>query len=209
MTNRSTLAGVILAGGYATRFEGGDKAIADLAGEPMIRRVAKRLSPVVDQLVVNCRADQRESIERALDGMALDFAIDPVPDRGPMAAIHTGLTAVDRDFAAVVACDMPFVDPSFLAFLHERARDADAAIPRMESGWFQTTQAVYRTDAMARACQEALDAEAGKILAAIDRLDAVFVEQEAFEDRFSLRTFENVNTRSELQAAAEMIRADR
>mgnify|MGYP000367843854 FL=1 len=112
-------AGVIVAGGRSTRFGDSDKAVADLAGTPMIRRVADRLGRVVDELVVNCREDQVEAIEAALSDHALDprFALDEDPDQGPMAGIATGLAAVESEYAAVVACDMPFVDPTFVGYL--------------------------------------------------------------------------------------------
>ena len=70
---------VIVAGGRSTRFGDDDKAVAPLSGTPMIRRVADRLEPVVDELVVNCRDDQRDAIEEALAGypLATNFALDP------------------------------------------------------------------------------------------------------------------------------------
>ena len=58
----------VVAGGRSTRFGDRDKAVADLAGTPMIRRVADRLADVTDRLVVNCRADQRAAIEDAIAG---------------------------------------------------------------------------------------------------------------------------------------------
>ena len=47
--------GVVVAGGRSTRFGAPDKAVADLGGTPMIRRVADRIAPAVEELVVNCR----------------------------------------------------------------------------------------------------------------------------------------------------------
>ena len=87
--------GVIVAGGRSTRFGDADKAVAELAGTPMVRRVADRVAPAVDEVVVNCRADQREAIDAALDGFdhPVSFALDPEPDLGPLAGIAVGLDA--------------------------------------------------------------------------------------------------------------------
>lgn len=193
-------AGVIVAGGYSTRFGDADKAVADLAGTPMIRRVADGLAGVVDVLVVNCRDDQRAPIERALEGYPLEvgYALDPVDDEGPMAGIQMGLREADQrgaGYAVVVACDMPFVDPSFVAELFDRAAGHDAAVPR-PGEWFQTTQAVYRAGRMADACEEALAAGERKILAALEDLDYVVVTDAPAE------TFRNVNTPEDMAAAA-------
>lgn len=202
VTPDSSLAGVVLAGGYSTRFGETDKAVADLAGTPMIRHVVDRVATVTDDLVINCRDEQREAIHAALSSSDTNpqYATDPVPDRGPLAGIQVGLEAVDREYAAVVACDMPFVDPALLETLHEHARGHDGAVVRLEDGWYQTTQAVYRADAMARACEEALAAEDGRIVAALERIDAVTVEEDDLEG-VSSRTFESIDTQEALEEA--------
>ncbi|KOX92093.1 molybdenum cofactor guanylyltransferase [Haloarcula rubripromontorii] len=197
-------AGTIVAGGRSTRFGDSDKAVADLAGTPMIRRVADRLGQAVDELVVNCREDQVEAIEAALSDHALDpeFALDEDPDQGPMAGIATALGAVESEYAAVVACDMPFVDPAFVGYLFERAESHEAAVPRPDD-WFQTTQAVYHADAMHDACRRALDRGEHKVVEPLFDLDYVVVEREAVLEHASLDTFRNLNTREEFEAAAE------
>jgi molybdopterin-guanine dinucleotide biosynthesis protein A len=201
--------GVIIAGGFSTRFEGGDKAVADLAGDPMVRRVADRLAPAVDALVVNCRTEQVQGIEAALDGYEhpVTVAEDPDPDEGPMAGIMTGLRAVDSEYAAVVACDMPFVDPAFVAYLFERAAGHDAAVPRPDE-WFQTTQAVYRAVPMADACADALARGEHKIIEPLFTLDYVVVEADEIDAHTPTDTFRNVNTREELQEAERVIEGE-
>ncbi len=199
--------GVIIAGGRSTRFGDVDKSVAPLDGVPMIRRVTDQLEPVIDRLVVNCREDQVDPIDAALENSPLSptFAVDPEPDLGPMAGIETGLRAVSTEYTAVVACDMPFVDPDFVEFLFQRAAGHDAAVVRSEDGWYQTTQAVYRAEAMAEACAAALDAGQSRIVDALFDLDFVEVSEAEVADHASLRTFENINTQEELEAAEELL----
>ena len=189
---------VVLAGGRSTRFGDEDKAVADLAGAPMIRRVVDRVSPSVDAVVINCRTAQREAIAAALDGaaVAVTFAEDDYPDEGPMAGMATGLRAVESEYAFVVACDMPFVDPGFVDYLFECAAGRDAAVPRPDQ-WFETTHAVYRATAMAAACETALDAGEDRIVAPLFDLDFVVVDAEAVREHGHPRTFENCNTRED------------
>ena len=202
-------AGVIIAGGHSTRFGEEDKVVADLAGVPMIRRVADRLTTVVDELVVNCRADQVAAIDTALsdvDASEVRFAEDPEEDLGPMAGIHAGLSGANAEYAVVVAADMPFIDPAFLAYLFDRAVGHDAAVPQLDDRWFQTTQAVYRADGMADACATALAQEKRKIIEPLFELDYVVVSEEDVREQSSLETFENLNTREEFEAAAARFR---
>ncbi len=197
-------AGVVIAGGRSTRFGDADKAVTPLAGVPMIRRVADRIEDVVDELVVNCREDQRSAIADALSDYSLPigFAIDTDPDTGPMAGIRTGLTACTHEYAVVVACDMPFVDPRLVNYLLNRARGHDAAVPKLED-WFQTTHAVYRTDSMVRACNDALDRGERRIVEPLFELEYVVVEADDLRKRGSMTSFENLNTREEFERAAE------
>jgi molybdopterin-guanine dinucleotide biosynthesis protein A len=203
MSGRDERTAVVLAGGFSTRFQGGDKALADFGGQPLIGRVAGRLAEVCGHVVLNCRDEQADALRAAVDGCGatVTVATDPEPDRGPVAGIRTGLRAAETEYAAVVACDMPFVDPSFVAFLFDRARGADGAVPRLDDGWFQTTQAVYRAGPTVDACERVLSRGEAKVLAAVDELDCVVVSAEEVRDHADPATFENVNTRAELAAA--------
>lgn len=204
-------AGAIIAGGRSTRFGDSDKAVAELAGTPMIRRAADSLTPATDGLVVNCRPDQRAAIERALDGYenTVWFAEDPETDRGPMAGIGTACrVAADRgaDYVFIAACDMPFLDPALVDLCFDRATGTggeahDAAVPRPDE-WYATTHAVYRARAMAAACERALARGDRKILAPLDELDRVVIERAELAATGSLDSFESIDTREAFEAAA-------
>lgn len=200
-------AGAIVAGGRSTRFGDADKAVAKLAGVPMIRRVADRLVGPTETLVVNCRPDQRTAIERALDGYPnpVTYAEDPEPDQGPMAGIRTACRGVETtaaDYAFVAACDMPFIDPALVELCFERARNHDAAVPRPDE-WYVPTHAVYRVTAMADACDRALARGDRKVIAPLDYLDWTVVEREELEAHGSLESFESLDTREAFEAAAD------
>jgi molybdopterin-guanine dinucleotide biosynthesis protein A len=196
--------GVIIAGGRSTRFGERDKVLAELAGVPMIRRVAKRLDGAMDELVVNCRANQTEAIERALSGMSVEFAEDPETDLGPIAGAQTGLAALNTEYAAVIAADMPLIDPAFISHLFDRAAGHSAAVPRHD-GWLQPTQAVYRTAAMADACAAALSHDDHRLHAVLSDVEYVVVDEDEAREYTDLRTFTNLNTREEFkQVAAEI-----
>ncbi len=50
-------AGVILAGGLATRMGGGDKCLLPLGGAPMLEGIIARLQPQVSALALNANGD--------------------------------------------------------------------------------------------------------------------------------------------------------
>ncbi|WP_418282016.1 molybdenum cofactor guanylyltransferase [Halorubrum sp. DTA98] len=218
--------GAIVAGGRSTRFGDTDKSVAPLAGVPMVRRVANRLAgdddpippgadrasggdPVVDELVVNCRPDQRAAIATALDDARLPirWSLDDETDQGPMAGIRNACRAARGEYAFVVACDMPFVDPAFVSHLFAEATGHDAAVPQLADRWYQTTQAVYNADAMGDACDRALARGDRKILDPLSELEYAVVGDDAIRERTTERTFANVNTREELDDTEAFIRS--
>jgi molybdopterin-guanine dinucleotide biosynthesis protein A len=196
---------VVLAGGYGTRFGDGDKAVASVAGVPMIRRVVSRVEPVVDEIIINARVDQREAIDAALEGQfSYRFAFDETPDRGPLAGIATGLAAADASSSLVIACDMPFVDTRFVETLFDRAAMNEAAIPleRGDTGvWVQPLQAVYETETMAATARAAIVDGIDRPAAAVESLDYEAVPVSVGTSPDAGMTLRNVNTPAELREA--------
>jgi len=75
--------GVIVAGGRSVRMGGAEKTVVDVGGTPLIRRVADRLSAATEELVVNCRSDQRDAIAEALGGTGPALCDRRGPGPGP------------------------------------------------------------------------------------------------------------------------------
>ena len=199
-----TRTAVVLAGGYSTRFGEQDKALAEIDGTPMLARVVDRLADVVDCVVVSCRTDQQPAFKRVLaaidDETSVWFAPDPEPDRGPLAGIGHAFGVVDSTYAAVVACDMPFVDPAFIGFLFEQAAGHDAAVPELDDGYRQPTQAVYHVDRLSAVADRRLNDGDRSLQGALDALDTVVIPAATVSDYTEWRTLADVNTRADLDA---------
>ena len=195
-------AGVVLAGGYSRRFGERDKALAVVKGEPMLVRVLERLGRVVNSLFVSCRTAQQPRFERALGSRPASptFVPDPVPGEGPLAGLSAALREVDAGYVAVVACDMPAVDPDFLDHLFERAAGRDGAVPQLRDGTPQPAQAVYRTAAMREAAFRELEAGGRSLRGAVDRLEVLELPTSEVERQTRWRSLANINTETELAA---------
>ncbi|MBM3929307.1 MAG: molybdenum cofactor guanylyltransferase [Sphingomonadales bacterium] len=101
--------GAILGGGQARRF-GSDKALADVAGQRMIDRVAASLAPHCDAIVL---------CGRTLAGFR-GVADRPAPGLGPLGGLAAALrVAADEGYAAVLTmpCDVPDVPADLLSRL--------------------------------------------------------------------------------------------
>lgn len=125
---------LILAGGAGRRF-GGGKLLADLAGAPVIRRVAESVAAAgfADVLVVTGAEDAR--IRTALDGVACRILHAADWGEGMAATLRAGLDGVASDTRGVCVFlgDMPLVPVELCASLITAAEQAGfAARPRCE-----------------------------------------------------------------------------
>lgn len=190
-------AGVVLAGGYSTRFGEQDKALAEIQGEPMLNRVASRLGEVVDTVIINCRSDQRESFDQALRNCDLPnrrFAVDSEPDSGPLAGIKTAFKDIDAEYTAVVACDMPKVDSAFIEFLFDCADGTDGAAFKTAEGHYQPVQAVYQTETMHAVAERRLATDDRGLQRTLSCLDLAEISAESVAKQTDPRTLWDVNT---------------
>lgn len=104
MSNQA-IAGVVLAGGRATRWDGRDKGLIQVLGRPMIAHVLDALTPQVARVVI--------SANRNLDAYRA-FGVSVVADAtgdflGPLAGIASGLAAADTEWVAIAPCDSPLL----------------------------------------------------------------------------------------------------
>ncbi|MFB6163514.1 MAG: molybdenum cofactor guanylyltransferase [Halococcoides sp.] len=196
--DRGRRAGVVLAGGQSTRFEGAEKALATLNGRPLLDHAVEGVATATDLVVVSCRTDQVTAFRHLLAERS-DVVIVPdrVPDRGPVAGLVAALDALDASSVAVVACDHPLVDGAFLEWLFDALGDHDACVPRLD-GHRQPTHAVYRTTP-ARQVARAVGATGG-LQTVLDRLDCRVVPEESVLARTDRATFTDVDTRDRLAA---------
>lgn len=184
---------VVLTGGYSCRFGDREKAIAELDGEPLIRRVTERVADAVDEVVINCRREQREGIETALSGLEYRVAVDPVPGRGPVAGVRTGCRLARGTWTFVTACDMPFLEPVVVRSLFAGV-DAEGVVPHVD-GRPRPLAGVYRTERAVEAADITLQTGARSLRDFVDRLSVV-----AVTDSVPARVVSDIDTRAELEA---------
>jgi len=199
-------AGVILAGGRATRMGGGDKGLLALDGRTILERVIARVSPQVEQLALNANGDPARFAR-----FRLPVLPDGREDRpGPLAGVLAGLDwAAGRGATHVVtvAADTPFFPgdlvPQLLLAAEAQGKPiALAATPDGTGGvrrhpTFGLWPVALRADLRA-----ALDGGLRKVVSWTDRHGTALA---AFPvDRGD--PFFNVNTPEDLVAAEEMAR---
>ena len=125
MARRSCI-GAVLAGGSGRRI-GGDKAMVELEGRPLLHYPLSVLRAVLDEVAVVAKQST------VLPGLDVEIAIwlEPEEPRHPLAGIVHALRCARGRPVVVVAGDMPFVTRGLVAALaRERSRGAVAVVPR-------------------------------------------------------------------------------
>jgi molybdopterin-guanine dinucleotide biosynthesis protein A len=191
----------IQAGGESKRM-GQDKGLIPFQGQPLIMRVLNRVAGIADELLVT--ANQPEDYHF----LGLTSIPDRLPGRGALGGLYTALDAAHHLAVAVVACDMPFVNPLLLVIQLQLLNDtgADLVIPRTPDG-LEPFHAVYRREICLPHVQAALQAGHRRVDAWFEQVRVHEVTPEAIQpyDPLGL-AFLNVNTPEELKRAEEVAR---
>lgn len=137
----------IQAGGESRRM-GYNKALIPFMGQTLIERIYQRLIPLGDEIIVTTNQPEDYPF------LSLPLIADLQPGCGALGGLYTALSAARHALVAVVACDMPFVNPSLLAAQMELLirLGCDAVLPQTNYG-LEPFHAVYRRDP----CREAID----------------------------------------------------
>ena len=105
MTRPGDIAGIVLAGGRATRLGGGDKPLRPLGGRPMLAHILERLGPQVGAVAISANGDPARFAEYGLPVLA-----DEGRQAGPLSGILSGMAwakSEGGDKVLTVAGDTP------------------------------------------------------------------------------------------------------
>ena len=194
--------GIVLAGGRGSRLGGVDKARLEIAGVTTLDRVLAALAPLVAETIVVSNDD-------ALVGTpGVRVVRDPEPHAGVLPALLAALSEARQSLCVLVACDMPFLEPTLLRRLLELATEQDVVIPEI-GGQLQPMHAVYRRQPCRDAIAAALARGDRRMISFLDGLRVRRVaEAEARLLDPELRSFFNINTAEDLAEARRLALAE-
>ena len=183
--------GFILAGGASSRM-GEDKAQLVLGERNFVERIHSALSSIAGETSLVGTKSTRPT------PLKLPTVPDVHVEWGALGGLHAALAASRADWAAVVACDLPYVTGELFVRLASLRDSFDAVVPVQPDGRLQPLCALYR----AGVCRE----HAEELIAAGERRPRALVKVVrtrlvAFEELHDLggasRFFTNINTPEE------------
>lgn len=206
----SSLALIINAGGESRRM-GRSKALLPVPPDdtPLIAHVARRLASLPLDRVIVVANDPTLPAMAQLSAPTI-FVADAYPGAGALGGIATGLQQIDG-WAAVVACDLPLVDPQVFALLTHIAAERDdqgecwdAVVPVI-GGYEEPLHALYH-----RRCLPAIEARLvqgqRRVISFMGDVRTRYVSEDELRSVDpQLHSFVNANTPAEWDAALQLI----
>src|SRR5215211_4396294 len=183
----------ILAGG-ASRRMGTDKSQLLIERQTFTERIAETLLTVADSVTLVGFGSREPS-------SSLPVVADVYPQWGALGGLHGALAACKREWAIVVACDLPFVTAELFTFLAGMRLDHDAVVPIQQDGRPQPLAALYRVDPCLQRATELIEAGRRRPLDLLEAVNTCWVQ---FDELTNLaqseKFFVNINTPSDYDA---------
>lgn len=189
--------GFILVGGASSRM-GTDKARLTLGGRNFVERIHSALSAITPQT----------SLVGAVEAQELWPQLPSLPDVhvkwGALGGLHTALAACEAEWAAVAACDLPFITGELFVRLASLRGNFDAVVPVQMDGRWQPLSALYRVSRARNLAAQLIAEGERRPRALLKQLHTRHVAFAELEDlRGADRFFTNVNTPEDYAHARE------
>jgi len=194
--SQQSITGFILVGG-ASRRMGYDKGKLLLSGKSFVEHIAGALSPIVTSVSV---------VGNEFKGC--EIRIDSVPDLyqkwGALGGVHAALEACQTAWAAVVACDLPFISTDLFRMLADRRGAFDAVAPIQNDGIPQPLCALYKKSGCLGRATQLIDSGERRPIALLQSVRTCWVEfSEIANLEGSCNFFDNINTQEDYKSARE------
>ena len=176
---------------------GVDKATITFEGTTLLERALTRLDAVCDPVLIAAGDAPHRAAGPALRRRRRVRA-------GPLGGLVAALRASPHRLLAVVAVDLPWIDPRLIRMLAARIGDGDVAVCETANG-IEPLHAVYATSMLA-AAETALAGSDRSLRRLIEASDAVRLTEAEWRDAgISDRFTRNVNTPQDLADVSRLL----
>jgi len=189
--------GAVLAGGESRRF-GQDKAHAVLAGKPLVSHVVETLQVLFEDVLIVTN----EPV--AYEHFDVTVVSDIVRGAGSLGGLLTALVHAKEERCFVVACDMPFLNPTLIRRMLGRCKGLDVVVPSVQ-GDLQPLHAIYSRRCIGHIQERIAEGEFRIFDFYPEVLTLRFEERLCLEVDPENRSFANINTQEALARARRWI----
>ena len=195
--------GIILSGGRSSRF-GQDKGLVELGGKPLVSWVVDLLRNVTDEIIVVVGSEENIPHYWTVVPDYVHVVPDYYPEDSPLIGLISGLRVANGSYAAVCACDMPFVVPDVLEMLFCVSYGLNGSFLVKSDGWIESIPSVYNVSTclnFAEALREMGEMRIRKVLenmsdtvtVSVEKLRAIDPDLVSFFDIDTLESYDIAN----------------
>jgi len=193
--------GFILLGGASSRM-GTDKARLDLGGKPFVKRIADALFHVSSSVSVVGARD-------STNDWHLPNVSDVYAKWGALGGLHAALSACKSEWAAVVACDLPFVSGELFVRLASLRDGFDSVVPIQDNGYLQPLCALYRKTSCVEAAKSLIESGERRPRRLLEHIKARLVTASELSTLNGAQLFfVNINTVEDYEQAKKAVISD-
>jgi molybdopterin-guanine dinucleotide biosynthesis protein A len=191
---------IVLAGGKSSRL-GRNKALQAIRAKSLIQWVIDRIAILSTEIII---ATARGEAIPCSSSVKIKTVADIYAGKGPLAGIHSGLTASSSPRAIVVGCDTPFLSVSLLEYMTRICSAFDVVVPRIRNS-LEPICAVY-----SKTCAGPIQGLLQQNELRIDKLFSIvkvkYVEEDEI-NRFDPKhlSFFNINSQADLNRATRLL----
>ena len=200
----SDIEGFVLNGGKSSRM-GSAKGTLKIGEKTLVERAAEALNSVCERVCV-VGGEDFDSIE-----VLPDIPWHGSDQKASIFGLRSALLHCSTKFAAVLACDMPFVTSDVILRLTAdchllEAGNVDVIIPSDENGWLQPLCAIYEADRCRRAIDVYLESGELQVRGFVNELRTYVVDASSFEEmKHAGFVFMNLNLPEEMVEAKRIL----
>lgn len=188
---------MVLAGGTSERLSK-EKAFFEINGKAMIQHVVGKVSKLSKEIVISCRSG-REKLVRMFPRAKV--VVDKDGRKGALTGLVSALPEIKSEYTALVTCDCPKIKLEVIKLLFENAKNHGGAVPRWPNGYVEPLQAVYETEKLRKAVNEAWKRGKMKLMEVLNEVpDIVYLSTEKLRKIDpKLESFMNVNSLEDIE----------
>ena len=184
---------VILAGGKSTRM-GFDKQLLTINDKLIYQGVFESLNGMFsDIVVVTNTPDLYKSSQ-------IRTCCDEFSNMGPLAGIHVALKNAQSEYVYLLACDMPVINPDYIAYMKEKIQESGAQIcVTRRNGRIEPFNAFYSVELLDDIERRLIEGNSSLFNVITSANTFVVSEEEAAHFDSDLDMYLNLNTKGEYE----------
>lgn len=153
MIDRSTVTGVVLAGGQSRRFGPANKLLATVGGRPLLARAVRAVEDATGSVPIVCLAERSdwEDLRHAVADTSPRICTDVSDCDGPVAGVAAAARATETPWLFCAGGDMPTIEEAAVDRLRAKAAGCETlpgAVVPVVDGKLQPLHALYRTESL-------------------------------------------------------------